>query len=204
VKKIGPPLFSATAFFTTGKWTGSTTGTDIVPSTKWNASGSTPIKDIRTEKDAIAKKTGYDPNTLVLPQDVWSAIQDNADFLDRIAITRDKIVTTSLLASVLEIDRVLIAKVTENTAKEGQTATMNWLYTDDALLVYAAPRPSLMTPSGGYTFTWNGLYGAAGQGQRIKRFRQEQLASDRIEGEMAYDQKLVAADLGVYFNDCLT
>jgi hypothetical protein len=28
----------------------------------------------------------------------------------------------------------------------------------------------------------------------------DHLKSDRVEGEMAYDQKLVAADLGYFFN----
>jgi len=54
-------------------------------------------------------------------------------------------------------------------------------------------------PSGGYTFSWNGFAGAGPQGQRIKRFRMEHLESDRIEAQMAYDQKLVGADLGCYF-----
>jgi hypothetical protein len=39
----------ASAYFTTSLWTGSSTGGDITPSTKWDASGSTPITDIRTQ-----------------------------------------------------------------------------------------------------------------------------------------------------------
>jgi hypothetical protein len=35
---------------------------------------------------------------------------------------------------------------------------------------------------------------------RIKRFRMEHLASDRIEGEMAYDFKVVATELGYMMN----
>jgi len=189
-------------YFTTGVWTGSSTGADVTPVTRWNASGATPIKDVRAQIDAIHTKTGIWPNTLVLAKDVWSAVQDSADFLDRIAITRDKIVTPDLLASVLEIERVVIAKAVENTAAEGAADAMVAMYADDALVCYAAPRPGIMTPSAGYTFSWSGLLGAV-EGTRIKRFREERLASDRVEGEMAFDQKLVAADLGAFFNDCL-
>jgi len=134
---------------------------------------------------------------------VWAAIQDNADFLDRIAITRDKIVTPALLASVLEIERVLIAKAVENTAAEGASESMADMFTDDALVCYSESRPSIMKPTAGYTFSWTGLLGAV-EGVRIKRFRREELASDRVEGEMSFDQKLVAADLGAFFNGCLT
>ncbi len=194
----------AANYFTTSIWTGSSTGTDIVPSTKWDASGGTPISDIRVQMGAMKKKTGFRPNKLVLAEDVWIDIQDAADFLNRISISRDKIVTKDLLASVLEIDEVLIAGAIENTAIEGATASMDWVMKDDALLVYAPPRPSLMHPAAGYTFTWTGFLGATQQGTRIKRFRMDHLSSDRIEGEMAYDLKLVASDLGVFFNGVLT
>jgi hypothetical protein len=194
----------ASSYFTTSIWTGSSTGGDITPSTKWDASGSTPITDIRTQIGAQKAKTGFRPNKLVLAEDVWIALQDNADFLNRISISRDKIVTKDLLASVLEIDEVLIAGAIENSANEGATASMDWVMKDDALLVYAPPRPSLMHPSAGYTFSWTGYLGATQQGTRIKRFRMEPIASDRVEGEMAYDLKQVAADLGVFFNATLT
>ena len=58
--------------------------------------------------------------------------------------------------------------------------------------------PSLMTPSAGYTFTWKGYLGGNAQGIKIKRFRMEHIASDRVEAEATYDMKVVAPDLGVF------
>lgn len=190
-------------YFTTGLWTGSSTGTDIVPGTKWNNAAGTPITDIRTQIKAMHTKTGFKANTLTLSADVWSALQDSADFLARIATTRDKIVTRELLAAVLEIDRVLVADAVQNTAKEGATAVMADVFTDDALLTFSAPRPAIMAPSAGYTFNWVGYLGAGQQGQVMSKFRIDKIKSDRIEGEMYFDHKLVASDLGVYFNNCL-
>jgi hypothetical protein len=57
-----------------------------------------------------------------------------------------------------------------------------------------------MTPTAGYTFSWNGLLGASAMGGRIKKFRMENLSSDRVEIEMAFDQKLVSADLGYFWD----
>lgn len=197
----------ADKYFTTGVWTGSTTGTDIVPSTKWNAASSTPIKDIRAQMRSIKTQSGFRPNRLILGEDVWDAIQDNADFLDRIAITRDKIVTLDLLASVLGLPQggILLAGAIQNIAVEGAPTgdDLKLLFEDAALLCYAAERPSLMMPSAGYTFSWTGYLGAAADGMRMLRFRMQHLRSDRVEGEMAYDQQVVASDLGVYFNDVL-
>lgn len=193
----------AANYFTTGIWTGSTTGTDITPGTLWSAASSTPIADIRAQISGMKKKTGFRPNKLVLAEDVWTKLQDNEDFLDRIAYTQRKIVSEELLASVLGIEEVLVAGAVENTAKEGATLSMDWVYTKDALLVYSAPRPSIQKPSAGYTFSWTGYLGASRNGLRIKRLRMDPINSDRIEGEMAYDQKQVAADLGVFFNNCI-
>ena len=70
--------------------------------------------------------------------------------------------------------------------------------------VDAAPRPSLMHPSAGYTFSWTGYLGASQEGLRIMRFRVQEKRSDRVEGEMAYDQKVVAPDLGVFFPNVIS
>lgn len=192
------------SYFTTGIWTGSTTGTDIVPGTLWDVATSTPIANIRAEIGAMKKKTGFRPTKLTLAEDVWNVLQDNADFLDRISVNQRKIVTTDLLAAVLGLDEVLIAGGIENTANEGATDVMAWLATKDALLTYSPARPSRRMPSAGYTFSWTGYLGAGQDGLRISRFRMQQLRADRVEGEMAYDQKLVAADLGVFFNGVIS
>lgn len=198
----------ADKFYTTGVWTGSTTGTDITPGTKWNASGSTPIKDIRAQMRSLKTKSGFRPNKLILGEDVWDALQDSPDFLARISITRDQIVTLDLLATVLGLPPggVLLAGAIQNVAIEGAPSgeDLRLLFQDAALLCYAADRPSLMMPSAGYTFSWTGYLGASADGLRMLRFRMQHLRSDRIEGEMAYDLNVIASDLGVFFNDVLT
>ena len=69
-----------------------------------------------------------------------------------------------------------------------------------SLLLYYAPNTvSGDEPTAGVVFSWTGYLGATTNGMRVKRFRQEKLESDRVEGQMAYDQKLTAADLGYMF-----
>lgn len=187
----------ATNFFTANNtWTGTTTGSDVVPSILWDNSTSTPIEDVRAQYYSILQKTGYKANTLVLGAKVWQALQDHPEFLDRIKFTQTGIVGTQLLASLFGLDRVLVASAIQNTAKEGATEASSFILGKHALLLYSAPAPSLLTPSAGYTFSWSGMFGAGAMGQRIKRFRLPHLSSDRIEGENGYDQKVVAPELG--------
>jgi hypothetical protein len=183
----------AANFFTNGIWTGSSTGNDITTGLngKWSAAGSTPIEDVDKECDAILKKTGYKPNVMVVGTDVHRVLKNHPDVLDRIRYTQEGVVTEQLLASLLGVDKYVVARGTENTAVA-------------ALLCYAAPNPGLMTPTAGYMMAWNGYLGAGPQGNRIKRFRMEHLAADRIEGEMAFAAKLVSAEMGCFFNGIVT
>jgi hypothetical protein len=187
-----------TRYFTTGLWSA-----DVTPGTLWSAGGSTPIEDIQAQISFIHKNTGFKPNKLVLSASVWYVLKNHAEFLDRIKYTQTGMVSTGLLAAVLELDEVIIANAVQNTAVENATDALDFIFGKSALLCYANPSPSLLTPSAGYTFSWTGYLGAGAAGNRMKRFRMEQLASDRLECEMAYDMKLVAADLGVFFSNVI-
>lgn len=176
-------------------WTGAP---DFTPSTLWDVVTSNPPQDVDSLKSQIKSKTGYLPNTLVVSPDVFFVLRNNAAILDRIKYTQRAIVTEDILASVFGVEKFLVMSAVEDANIEGRSDNPGYLFANQALLVYANPAPSILQPSGGYIFSWQGLFGAGAQGNRIKTFRMEEYESDRIEGEMAFDMKLVGADLGVY------
>jgi hypothetical protein len=189
-------------FFTTGVWTGSTTGSDIAVANEWNATNSTPIAEIRAEIRSVHTRTGHKPNTLVLGAPVWDALQDNADFLSRIKNTSDQIVTKDLLARVLEIDKVIVGEVMEATSVEGAaTTTTAQMFGDGALLLYVPPRPGRQVASAGYQFRWkvNGI-----PNQTVKKMNIPLLNSDRLEIQTSLDFKQVSPRLGVFFTSILS
>lgn len=185
-----------TQYFKTSTWTGAA---DFTPTTKWDVAGSDPMKDVDAKKTEVKSKTGFTPNTLVVADDVFYALRNNAAVLDRIKYTEKGIVTEALLAALFGVEKFLVASAVINTAAQGAAVAMQFIATKMCLLVYANPAPSLMQPSGGYIFSWQGMFGGGVQGNRIKSYRMEELASDRIEGEMAFDMKIVGADLGCLF-----
>ena len=95
---------------------------------------------------------------------------------------------------------MLVAEAIEDTGPEGAAESLDFVAGKNALLVYSAPNPSMLHPSGGYTFAWTGMFGSNAAGMRVKRFRMEALASDRVEAENAYDHKLVAPECGAFFS----
>lgn len=171
----------------------------------WNDyTNSDPIADVEDACTAVQAKTGFRPNKLVIGRRVYNKLKNHPDFVDRIkgGATTEKpaFVIRRIMAELFELDEVLVMDAVENTAKEGQTANTDFIGGKSALLVYAAPNPGIMTPSAGYTFSWNQYIGAAAQGIAVSKFRMEHLKSDRVEGEIAFDQKLVAGELGAYFS----
>lgn len=197
-----------TNFFTTGKWTTDITGVSSGPSgaqvLQWNDAASTPIEDIRAGMTTVLESTGFEPNVLVINQNVFNALIDHPDVIDRLKYghrqTNSPVqADASDLAQLFKVDDVIVSKAIENTANEGAANAHSFIAGKAALLAYRPPSPGLMTPSAGYTFSWNGFLGAAPQGMRVKRFRLEAIASDRVEIEMAYVQQLISADLGYFF-----
>lgn len=195
----------AAAYFTTGIWTGSTSGGDITPSTLWDAANSTPFEDLRQQiRSAQRKGGGFKPNFVAMGPEVWDVLADHPDALDRIKHTQTGVVTPQLFAQALGVPNVWVAEAIEDTGIEGAAEALEFIYGKNVLVGYAAPRPSLLAPSAGYTFAWTGYLGANAAGMRMSRFRMEHLKSDRVEGESAYDHKLVAAEQGAFFTGVIS
>ncbi len=198
----------AAAYMAAAKWTRDYDGVASSPSTnevlQWNDATSTPIEDVWDAKQDILERTGFEPNVLVLGYPVYKTLVNHPDFVDRVKYGqtpgRVAMIDTSELAQLFKVDKVVVMRSIYNTAKEGATKSHSFIGGKVAGLFYAAPSPGLMQPSAGYIFSWTGYLGAGPQGQRIKRFRMEQLASDRIEIEISFDMKLIAADLGAFWD----
>lgn len=197
----------ASKFFKAGVWNREVSGVSATPSDGqaiyWNLETSNPINDITEEGIRMASLTGYKPNTLVLSPYVFNALKNHFDILDRIKYTETGIVTTSLLASLFEVQNVYVAWAVVNTGKKGAADDVGFIMGKNALLCYANPNPSLRSASAGYIFTWTGLMGAGAYGNRIVRIPMDLLGLgvERIEGEIAFDAKKVGDDLGVFFKD---
>lgn len=193
-----------TNFFDWGKWATQKDGDSNF--TKWTETGSDPIGDVANWVIAFRKLTGYAPNVMVLGAHVMNALKQHPDIIDRIKFTQRGIVTEDLIATLFGIPELYTSYATVasgpqiNDAKaQDAAATFDFITNSNSLLMAYTPKsPSLLTPAAGYTFTWNGYLGGNSQGIRVKRFRQEAIASDRIEAEMTYDMKIVCPDLGVF------
>ena len=200
-------LFNS-SYMTTGVWGTDYTGTNTAPGPgqvyQWSDfTNSDPITDIDNAKEAINSQTGYMPNTMVIVSQVLRYLKNHTYILDRIKYTQRGVVTLDLLAALFEVPRIVVARSIKATANEGQaTQTYDYITGKIAWLGYVEPNPGLMKPSAGYIFAWKNLTRVAGNGYgiAISQFEMRKLKADRVEGEMCFDQKIVAPDMGVFFN----
>ena len=194
-----------TDFFAGGIWGNDYDGVAGTPSSnevkQWSDyAASDPIDDIEDAKAGILGTTGMEPNTLVLGYDVFRALKNHPDIVDRIKYTSAQTVTADMLAAMFDIPRVIISKSVKATNNEGASQAYSFTSGKKALLAYVAPTPGLMTPSAGYSFSWTGVSGGIGSTIGVSSFRMESLKADRIEGEMAFDNKVIASDLGWFWD----
>jgi hypothetical protein len=195
----------ADTFMTGSAWTTNNT------SATWGADNSEPIDEIDAAKSSVKLLTGMMPNKAIIARDLFNRLKNHPDVLSRIdggaTTSVPALVMRQKLAELLELDQLLIMDAVYNSKAEvaanQNDATMTYMAAGDMLLYYAPNTPSLDTPTAGQQFSWTGLLGNTPEGMRTKRFRMEHLSSDRIEGEMAFDYKVTAPDLGYYFTDAI-
>lgn len=200
-------LMFVSSYFKTGVWDTDWDGVASGPSTdeflQWDQSGSDPILDLDSAKEAVSALTGYDPNIIVMGKAVFNTVKNHTAIIDRIKYTQRGIVTEEILAALFGVDKVVIPGGVRNTAAKGATDAVSRIFGNHVLVAYREPRPAIMKPSAGYCFSWAGLYGAGMDGLRSKRFRMEHLNSMRIENEFAWDLKVVATDCAAFLENAI-
>ena len=183
-------------YFKTGVW-----GTDVTPANLWSDyTLSDPLTDIETGKEKILSTTGYEANTLVLGYQVFRQLKNHPDIVDRYKYTSAEAITEDMMAALFGVEKVLVAKAIKATNAEGQTGVYAFTHGKNALLCYSAPAPSLLAPSAGYIFAWRGVSEGLGQNIGVKSIPMPWIGATRIEGQIAFVDKVVGSDLGYFFN----
>ena len=197
-------------FFTAGVWSHEMQGVNasVGPGTflNFNNAQSTPIEVIDEQKDEIARRTGYMPNTLVLGAAVKRALRTHPDISDRIKYTQTGIADDDILATLLEVENVVTARSVYNAADEGATDSFQFIADERAmLLAYIDPNPALDSPTAISNFAWTGLIPGETNaiGGVIERGRDDRAHSDYFQNRMAWDLKQVSADLAVFFPEAV-
>jgi hypothetical protein len=153
--------------------------------------GSDPIGDVRDAKAIVHAASGKSPNVMVIGYQAFLKLLDHPDVLERIKYTQKGLITADLLASLFEVDRILVGKALYDTTQEGVAESLSYVWGKSVALIYSQPSPGLKKVSFGYQFQSRGF--------RTKKWREEGRDGDFVETGEIRDEKLVAAATGYLY-----
>ena len=181
-------IMTASAFFGTSKW-----GTDSTKSgtDQWSDySNSDPANDVQTAITTIQKNTGIKPNVALMGQEVMDKLVLHPDGLDRFKHTQTGVMTLEMVQQWLNIPKIIVGGAVKNTAEEGQTDSMAYIWGKNCLIAYVTDGPSIDQASAAYIFQKDGV--------KTKRYYEDAEAQDVVEAEIATDPVITGSDLGYY------
>lgn len=176
----------------------STTPTDVAGA--W-ATSSTDIKGaIRNQAQTILRNTGQRPNTIMISEDAMNnAFLKNDALIDAIKYTRAAS-NQELFNSVgafLGVPNVVVGSAIENTAAEGQTDSLGFIWDDYVILAYVAPTAALETPTTGYKLAKEG-------GLQVDRWYEQEIKTTFVRASHYFDNKVIDSSAYHVFQDVVT
>lgn len=194
------------AMIIAGTWSG-VAGEDAAG--LWAAGDSnTFLADVAARIETIRANTGMVPNVLMIDHGTYTSLKNEATILDKIKYTQLGVFTKELLASLLDLDEILVGMAIKNTAKETKagtafTAANIWEKNTgkgSAFLFYRPPAAGLKTPSAGYQARSAFL---SGQLRQSKRWREEAESQDVYQSAEQTHIVQTGTDLGFLWYDTL-
>lgn len=194
-------------FMKTGVW-----GEDLAGGTDftvWSDAASTPIDDImKWKEDYQIRNYGFEVNKIVMTKDIKRHLLTNAQILGRInggaTVANPAMINDALIASIFEVDEIVMADAVSNTAAQGATATPDYMVKDQILMVHTPATAGLEIPASGLIFAWNSIPNVS-WGISMESFTDDALAryqiAEEVHGKMAYDMKVVAPSMGTYVSN---
>ena len=189
----------ANEFFKTGVWgiNEDLSGGDL---SQWSQfATANPVDDIERNSLAIESTTARVPSDLTIGRVVWSKLKQNPLLMEKIKFTQRAVLTTELVAALLELSRINIGRALEVTSAEGADDVFSFLFGKHALLTHTPASPGILVPMPGATFVWN-RPNRPGTSYVRRMYLQEE-DSDKLEGHIFQDLQILGSDLGAFMEN---
>lgn len=174
--------------------TGFSNNETLTTQTSFNyyTSTSVPIQKILSITTFVLQQCGAMPNLIVMGVNPLNGLKENTNVYSRLAYTKDQLLTEQILASVFDVEKVLVGKAIYQTNQEGLTATQTAIWGNDCLVGYFNPSPGLkkMTAAQNYRVS------KKGNPYRVKKWRDEEIEGNYIEVQTKAIPKVVCSLCG--------
>jgi hypothetical protein len=201
-KRVADLVFNATTY------TGSSLTTAIT--NEWDDfANATPVDDVEAAIKKVWENTGLWANALIINRRVFRNLRQCDQVKDAIASqgagspTKASDITAEMLSRVFDLPNVVVAGGTRNSAKEGQTATMSPVWSDEyAMVCRMAETNSIKEPCLGRVIHW----GKDGSqiGGTMETYRDETNRSDIVRCRHEVHEKLFYTECGHLLSNVTT
>jgi hypothetical protein len=182
---------AADLVFNATTWNGAALTTGIT--NEWDdAANCVPVTDVEAAVRKVYDGSGLWANALVINRKVFRNLRNSAQIIDRINsegagnASKPSDITEQMLAAVFDLDFIIVAGSSRNSAKEGQAPTPAQIWSDEyAMVCKVATGNDMREPCIGRTFHWS--EDGSSIGGTIEQYYEEQSRSDiyRVRHETA-------------------
>lgn len=164
-----------------------TQNTTLSGTSQWSDyTNSDPIGDAKTAMQTVQKAIGRKPNTMVMSKEVFDTLSDHPDVVEKIKYTNFGSATEEILAKLFKVEKVIVGEAIYESAIEGATSSMGYIWGKHCWFMYIAPQVRLRTVTFGLTFKY--------EDRKVKKWDDEDAEARYVRVNENYVQKLVAAE----------
>jgi len=171
-------------------------GSSAAVESGWTGSGATPLADINAAIDNVRYANGVKPNGITFGPQAWDSFRRHSTVRDLILGVNNGggYVNEQQVASLLEVDKIMVAGSFKNIGAENQSEDIAVVWDDHVLVTFTPANVSKDRPSFGYEFRWQ----AAGlPNMQVERHAYDtKTKSEEVEVGYYNVDKIVASSYG--------
>ena len=198
----------ADALYDTSVWTGASLTTTLT--NEWDdVTAATPITDIDAARKKIYDGSGLWANCLIINKKQFYNLRRLDQVIEAITsqgagdAAKQSDVTEAMLARVFDLDMVLVAGASRNSAKEGQTATPVQIWSDEyVMLAKVATSADMAEPCVGRMFHWS--EDGSSIGGTVESYRDEVVRANIIRVRHDVDEVVLYPQAAHLFSNVTT
>jgi hypothetical protein len=199
---------AADLIFNATTWNGAALTTSITH--EWDdAVNCVPVTDVENAVRKIYDGSGLWANALVINRKVFRNLRNSAQIIDRInsegagSASKASDVTTEMLARVFDLDYIIVAGTSKNSAKEGQAASPTQIWSDEyAMVCKVATSADMREPCIGRTFHWSD--DGSSIGGTVETYREEAVRGEIVRVRHDVDEVVLYPQAGHLISNITT
>lgn len=201
---------AADLVFNSTTWTGG--GLTTVVTNEWDANhtaNAVPITDVEAAVAKVYDGSGLWPNALIINRKVFRNLRNLDQIIERINsegagnASKPSDITAEMLARVFDLDYVIVAGTSRNSAKEGQAATPVQIWDSEyAMVCKIATSNDMREPCIGRTFHW--AEDGSSIGGSVESYRDETVRGDVVRVRHDVDEFVLYPQAGHLLSNVTT